>query len=251
MIEIPKTFGTEEKTAEAAGETFVFGPTHASIRYPSYVSLDHVIDVDRLIALDDYLTEKIRARISDASDKKFYTGPYRLARSSSDRPGSKMIYLANSRLPDNYFDLDRAELWETTDDAQEFSRLMDFIGTLPFEVCGRMLIMYDENGGEIPAHRDHVETDVLHEFLWLRTNKKKQLYVLNATNGEKLYVSSYAAWFDTVNQFHGCDASDGLSFSIRIDGRFTEEFRASIPRPSFNAASTPAFWAAAFDQREG
>jgi hypothetical protein len=67
--------------------------------------------------------------------------------------------------------------------------------------------------------------------------------MLNHRTGERLYVESYSAWFDTVNQFHGSDAMAGLSFSIRVDGIFTDEFRALIPTPPCNPASTPALWA--------
>lgn len=68
--------------------------------------------------------------------------------------------------------------------------------------------------------------------------------MLNHKTNEKLYIESYSAWFDTVNQYHGSDAREGLTFSIRVDGVFTDEFRAKIPKPETNAASTPSFWAA-------
>ena len=124
---------------------------------------------------------------------------------------------------------------------------MDFIQTLPFEATGRMLIIYDDRGVEVPAHRDHLEKNVCHDFIWFRTNLIKPFYMYNQNSGEKLYVKSYSAWFDTVNQFHGSDAVPGLSFSIRVDGIFSREFRKSIPMPSTNLASTPSLWAA---QRE-
>ncbi len=41
----------------------------------------------------------------------------------------------------------------------------------------------------------------------------------------------------------GADAKEGLSFSIRVDGHFTDEFRERIPQHDFNRASTPALWA--------
>lgn len=161
-----------------------------------------------------------------------------------------MIYLSTSELPDSYYDLDRTDLWQRSPDANEFALLMDFIATLPFKATGRMLIMYDEAGREVPAHRDHVETHILHDFIWFRTNLVKPFYTLDARTGEKLYVESYSAWFDTVNQYHGADASDGLTFSIRVDGRFFDEFAERIPRPSTNAASTPAYWASIYEQGE-
>jgi hypothetical protein len=68
--------------------------------------------------------------------------------------------------------------------------------------------------------------------------------MLNPVTGERCYVRSHSAWFDTVNQYHGADAASGLSFSIRVDGRFTEEFRRQIPVCAENPASAPALWAA-------
>jgi hypothetical protein len=215
-----------------------------SISYPSYKSFDDFIDVERLKSLDGYIVERIRQRIKAQTDIQFYTGPYRLEDSLPDRPGSRMIYLAESKMPDSYFDLNNTELWQPTPASSEFSLLMDFIATLPFKATGRMLIMYDDVQRPVPAHRDHAEADVCHEFVWFRTNLRKPFYVLNHETGEKLYVRSHSAWFDTVNQFHGSDPCEGLTFSIRVDGIFTDEFRRRIPAPASNLASTPALWAA-------
>jgi hypothetical protein len=223
-------------TAEAAG-------VDARIHYPCYKSLDDFIDVGRLKSLDSYIADRIRSHIAAQTDLRFYTGPHRLEDSSPERPGSRMIYLAQSKLPDSYFDLDRTELWEPTAATGEFSLLMDFISTLPFKATGRMLIMYDDTHRPVPAHRDHDDTETCHEFVWFRTNLDKPFYVLNHETGEKLYVNSHSAWFDSVNQFHGSDPRDGLSFSIRVDGIFTDDFRRRIPTPAHNAASTPALWA--------
>jgi hypothetical protein len=184
------------------------------------------------------------SRLASYNDLAFYTGPFRLQETAPDRPGSRMVYLAQSSRPDSYFDLDKSELWHPTQASSEFSLLMDFIATLPFKSTGRMLIMYDDVSRPITAHRDHTDRNVCHEFIWFRTNLKKPFYLLNPTTNRKTYVQSYTAWFDTVNQFHGSDAAEGLTFSIRVDGTFTDEFRKQIPPPILNnAAATPALWA--------
>jgi hypothetical protein len=221
----------------------VYEEVDPRITYPCYKSFDEFIDTAWLRSLDGYITEGVRRRARAHQDIRFYTGPHRLQAEAPDVPGSRMIYLAQSKLPDSYFDLDKTWLWEPTPAAEEFSELMDFIATLPFKATGRMLIMYDEAGRAVTAHRDHDQAATCHDFVWFRTNLRKPFYVLNHRTNEKLYVESYSAWFDTVNQFHGGDASDGLSFSIRVDGHFTDDFRARIPRPASNAASTPALWA--------
>lgn len=220
-------------------------PVDPAISYPSYVSFDEFIDLERLRSLDGYITQKIKRRLASEADPQFYTGPYTLAGSAAGQPGSRMIYLAQSAEPDSYFDLDKTDIWHPTEHANEFAMLMEFIGTLPFKATGRILIMYDNAPREVPPHRDHVETDICHEFLWFRTNLRKPFYMLNQQTGEKAYVDTYTAWFDSVNQYHGSDGCDGLAFSIRVDGKFTDEFRKTIPKPHVNAASTPSYWAAA------
>ena len=172
------------------------------IKYPCYKSFDEFFDVQRLKSLDGYIRERIERRLAARSDLQFYTGPFLLDASAPDRPGSRMIYLSRSIKPDDYYDLNKTELWEPTEEANEFSELMDFIATLPFAETGRMLIMYDDSGRPVSAHRDHVSCDLCHEFVWFRTNLDKPFYMLNPETGEKQYVESYSVWFDTINQFH-------------------------------------------------
>ena len=242
------TTGTPEvQSRTESGAIDQRGPLAAidpRITYPSYRSFDEFIDVKRLQALDGYITQKILLHMREHEDLTFYTGPYRLEKSEPDRPGSRMIYLSSSNLPDSYFDLDKPELWHRTEHADQFALLMEFIRTLPFKATGRMLLMYDTDARKVPAHRDHLETEVCHEFIWFRPNLKKRFYMLNDGTGERQYVDSYSAWFDTVNQYHGCDAGEGLTYSIRVDGKFTDEFRGMVPKPDYNIASTPSYWTA-------
>ena|SRR3954447_10024654 len=214
------------------------------IKYPSYKSFDEFIDVEWLKSLDRYVTERIERRLAQQNDIQFYTGPFRLESKAADRPGSKMIYLSQPIGPDDYYNLDNPDQWEPAAGAAEFPELMEFIATLPFAATGRMLIMYDAEGRAVTAHRDHVSYDLCHEFIWFRTNLRKPFYMLNENTGEKQYVESYSAWFDTVNQFHGGDETGELAFSIRVDGKFSDEFRAQIPVPESNRASMPSLWAA-------
>ena len=125
---------------------------------------------------------------------------------------------------------------------------MDFIRTLPFKATGRMLIMYDFGGRPVTAHRDHDRIEVSNEFIWFRTNLTKPFFVMNKQTGERKYVESYSAWFDTVNQFHGADPAQEFSISLRVDGTFTDELRARIPVPSQNQASTASLWACIGDK---
>lgn len=217
------------------------------IAFPCYKSFDDLIDVERLKALDGYVTERVRRHAQGLTDEKFHTGEMTITMDAAKVPGSRIIYLSKSLRAFNYLDLNKAEMWGPTEESAEFAELMDFIKTLPFKSTARMMIMYDDSGAPVTAHRDHTLLETCHEFLWFRTNKGKPFYMLNNKTGQKKYVESYAAWFDTCNQFHGADAMQGLSVSIRVDGTFSDELRARIPVPQYNAASTASLWACVGD----
>ena len=238
---------SQESSAEDAPAEDVFQQfeTDPRITYPGYMPMDAFIDVERLRSLDTYIGARLKRRLKAAAnnDLAFFTGPYKLEADALALPGTKMVYLSECERTGRYLDLDQTDLWHPTEAAKEFAMLMDFIATLPFKATGRMLIMYDTEARPVSAHRDHMETDICHDFIWMRSSKKKPFYMLNHITGEKAYVESYSAWFDSVNQFHGSDAYDGLSFSIRVDGIFTDELKAQIPTPAINPASAPALWA--------
>jgi hypothetical protein len=223
----------------------ILGATSSAlqIKYPSYKSLDAFVDVERLKSLDGYLTAKLSEKIdSDSGD--LFLNEHRLDPNTPHQPGAREIWLTRTipGTPYNYLDLNNPGLWRPTPEAGEFALLMNFIDTLPFKATGRILIIFDNEGSEVPAHRDHLESDVCHEFIWFRTNLRKPFYMYAPATGEKIYVRSHSAWFDTVNQFHGSDAAPGLSFSIRVDGIFNDAFRKQIPTHFGNAASTAAIW---------
>jgi hypothetical protein len=221
------------------------------ITYPSYKSLDPFIDLQWLKSLDGYLTEKLSAKLAGGKSDLFLN-QYRLDPNTPHQPGAREIWLTRTApgTPYNYLDLDKTALWQRTAEAAEFALLMDFIETLPFKATGRILIIFDDGGSEVPAHRDHLQTETCHEFIWFRTNLKKPFYMYAPATGEKIYVRSHSAWFDTVNQFHGSDAAPGLAFSIRVDGIFNDTFRKQIPAHSGNAAATAAIWATLNEREE-
>ena len=212
--------------------------------YPSYKSFDEFIDLEALKGLDAFLTERIESHVASEADA-FFLNEHRLDEATPYRPGLREIWLSRTLpgTPYDYLDLDRPELWVRTREAEEFAPLMAFIDTLPFKATGRILIIYDTGGRQVPAHRDHLDRARCHEFIWLRTNFNKSLYMLDPASGEKLPVESYSAWFDSVNQYHGAEASEGLSFSIRVDGVFSDALRARIPFSQTNRSATPSIWA--------
>src|SRR5215204_723144 len=159
------------------------------ITYPCYKSLDEFIDVTRLRSLDSYITEKINNHIKHQQED-YFLNLHRLNPESPYQPGVREIWLSRTKagLPLDYLDLvDEIDAWELTENALEFGELMNFIETLPFATRGRMLVIYDDAGKIVPAHRDHLDTEICNEFVWFRANFKKPLYLLNPNTNEKKY----------------------------------------------------------------
>lgn len=213
------------------------------ITYPCYKSMDEFIDVERLRSLNESVIKKVKAYLQAGQGDEFHTGYQKLKALAPTKPGALLIPLSTSKDTFQYLDLDKPEKWQPSEFADDFPRLMDFINTLPFKATARIMIIADDKGRAVSAHRDHALTDVKHEFIWFRTNLEKPFYVEDAQSREKAYVKSYSAWFDTVNQFHGSDKTGKLAISIRVDGHFSDEFKAQIPIPECNPASTAALWA--------
>src|SRR3954470_13254268 len=115
---------SSDMLSAAANDNYAVFQTDPRIKYPSYKSLDDFIDVDQLRSLDGYISTRLKRRIADADDKRFYTGPHRLDEDAPEMPGTRMVYLARTTGQDRYLDLDQTQLWMPTEDTIEFALLM-------------------------------------------------------------------------------------------------------------------------------
>ncbi len=119
-------------------------------QYPSYVSLDEFIDLERLRSLDAYLRDRIARRIlTDADD--FFVNQHCLDKTAPYRPGVREVWLTRTApgTPYDYLNINRCELWQRTPDASDFTLLMSFIDDLPFEATGRILLIYDRGDNAV------------------------------------------------------------------------------------------------------
>ena len=88
-----------------------------------------------------------------------------------------------------------------------------------------MGIFINEPGCITVPHRDHVPWDPQHdEFLWLAPDNRKLFWVWDDDNNIKVPITSGAAFFSSCN-IHAIDPCPYPSYSIRIDGVFTETFK--------------------------
>jgi hypothetical protein len=134
--------------------------------------------------------------------------------------------------------------WETrfdekawTPDAQHFPNFKKWCQSLVdnniLQHLGRIIIFRAEHDVLPPKHRDLIlpnETDYFphrHEHIWLRSTLDKKFFVWDPGVDNYHYVKGYTAFFNDQD-WHGAEAANKQTFSVRIDGPFTEEFRKKL-----------------------
>lgn len=135
---------------------------------------------------------------------------------------------------------DRTAPRKLTPEAVYFPNVVQWIesmvGTV-FEDIGRVIFFHCEADGIPFEHRDFdakngiVEeneyTPHRNEFIHIRPNTKKAMYLWDSDKKNKVYINSRAAWWNDQD-WHGGEKIIEQSYGLRIDGKFTEDFRKLI-----------------------
>jgi hypothetical protein len=101
-----------------------------------------------------------------------------------------------------------------------------------FKHLGRIIFFKAEHDCLAPFHRDLIlpdETDYYdhrHEFIHLRPMLDKPFYIFDG-DSKKLEVTSYSCFFNDQD-WHSGGRTNKQTYSLRIDGPFTDEFRKMI-----------------------
>jgi len=81
---------------------------------------------------------------------------------------------------------------------------------------------YEDAKNGINNHGPH-----RNEFIHIRPNTKKAFYIWDPEHKNKIYLNTRAAWWND-NDWHGGEKIMEQSYSLRIDGKFTEDFRKKL-----------------------
>lgn len=136
---------------------------------------------------------------------------------------------------------DRTKERKPTEESRFFPQTVNWIQeTLDnniFEHIGRVIVFFCEHDGYPFEHRDLGQHNGVwddnqysphrNEFIHIRPNTKKPFYIWDPDTQNKTYINSRAAWWNDQD-WHGGDKIIEQSYSLRIDGKFTEEFRTQL-----------------------
>jgi hypothetical protein len=132
---------------------------------------------------------------------------------------------------------DRTSSRKLTEEAKYFPNVVQWVeqlqGTI-FENIGRVIFFHCEADGIPFEHRDldakngiNVIKPHRNEFIHIRPNTKKAFYVWDPEHKNKVYLNTRAAWWNDVD-WHGGERIMEQSYGLRIDGKFTEDFRKKL-----------------------
>jgi hypothetical protein len=77
-------------------------------------------------------------------------------------------------------------------------------------------------------HRDGIaQVPHKNEFIWINPTGIKKFYVYNEDTQERHDVNSPAIFFNDLDM-HGGDTNECMTWSLRIDGVFTDEFKQKL-----------------------
>jgi len=133
---------------------------------------------------------------------------------------------------------DRTAPRKLTEEAQYFPTVVKWIEDMIkdgiFEHVGRVIFFHCDHDGIPFEHRDLDAKNGMNqtfphrnEFIHIRPNTKKAMYLWNPKNKNKIYLNSRASWWNDQD-WHGGERIMEQSYALRIDGKFTEEFRKKL-----------------------
>ena len=109
-----------------------------------------------------------------------------------------------------------------------------------FKEYGRVLFFISPAGSEGIIHRDNKGLDeYVDNFIWITGKHPKKLFLFDTDTGER-HVSDHRAMYFMNHNYHGTiNDSDYWSWSLRIDGVFTDEFLEKTHLNNFFKNSKP------------
>lgn len=130
---------------------------------------------------------------------------------------------------ENYFLKGKEEHTQFTENSKHFPKVLEWIYKIPiFSEIGRIIFFMNEHDCTLQSHMDAPKYfPHRDEFVWINPTGKKKFWLLDPDTNEKTYVKSTAAFFNSLD-WHGGDAIPNYTYSLRIDGKFTDQFRQQV-----------------------
>jgi hypothetical protein len=121
-------------------------------------------------------------------------------------------------------------LTEINDHFPELTKwILNFLENGTFSKISSATIMMLEAGGLPWEHCDPepAMAGKIAEFIHIKTDLDRPFYIIDPKTNERVYMNTRVAWWDETD-WHGGEPISRPTFTLRINGRFTEEFKKKI-----------------------
>ena len=109
--------------------------------------------------------------------------------------------------------------------------IQSFIDNEVFETLWQANIITVDSGGIPWEHADTNEPDepedAIREFIHIKTDCDRPFYIIDPNTGERVFMNTRAAWWNE-SIWHGGLPIQRPTYTLRINGTFTEKFRTRI-----------------------
>ncbi len=132
---------------------------------------------------------------------------------------------------------DRTAPRKLTPEAQYFPNTVKWVESMVgniFVDIGRVIFFHCEHDGLPFEHRDldakngvNVVKPHRNEFIHIRPDTRNQFYIWDPESKNKYGINTRAAWWNDTD-WHGGNRVMAQTYSLRIDGKFTESFRKKL-----------------------
>ena len=133
---------------------------------------------------------------------------------------------------------DRPAEKQLTEESKYFPNVVDWVLKTKenniFESIGRVIFFHCEHDGLPFEHRDldakngmNVAVPHRNEFIHIRPDTRNQFYLWDPEKKMKYGLNTRAAWWNDTD-WHGGNRVMTQNYGLRIDGKFTDEFRKTL-----------------------
>lgn len=110
----------------------------------------------------------------------------------------------------------------------KYNGIIEHIGRVLFFVCESGLRPFEHRDIDYSTNKSQSEyNDHTIEFIHIRPFFKRGFYIWDPSNKKKIYVNSHSCFFNDQD-WHGGELSMEQEYSLRIDCKFTKEFKKKI-----------------------
>jgi len=133
---------------------------------------------------------------------------------------------------------DRPGERQMTEESKYFPNVVNWVLKMKenfiFESIGRVIFFHCEHDGLPFEHRDLDAKNGMNktfphrnEFIHIRPDTRNQFYLWDPETKNKYSLNTRAAWWNDQD-WHGGNRTKAQSYGLRVDGKFTQEFREQL-----------------------